>query len=581
MAPSETVISSQEESQSQEALRAKQEAAEQEAFQAFTLDTFRKEAASNTINLHYLLADPSSYGITDYPLTLGTVTAHTEETASSLQNMQDTLNEFQYDLLSDEQKVTYDVLEHYLAVEAMGADYPLYYEPLSPNIGIQSQLPVLLAEYAFYSEKDVTDYLGLLDQVDDYFAQILEFEQQKAQAGLFMNDVLVDQVIAGCRDFIAVPANNYLITVFNEKIETVPNLTEEAIAQYRQANEEAVLNQVIPAYQTLVDGLYNLKGSGINQGGLCGLPEGKAYYEYLVARYTGSSRSVEELIELTLQKLEEDIRSASLLNYKTGGLTEAAGAFSFSLSDPQEILDYLKSSLDENFPALPDTSCTLKYVDPSMEDSSSPAFYLTPPMDRLSDNVIYINQAKISESSGNRLFPTLAHEGYPGHLYQTVYTSTVCTDPLRQLISWPGYSEGWASYVEFMAYEMDPGVDKDTASFMSLNASASLALYALMDFYINYEGYGIPEISQFLKQWFAVEDETVVREVYYLIAGAPANYLKYYIGYLEICLLKEDAKNLWGDDFTLKDFHTFFLDMGEAPFDVIRDHMPSSAPSAS
>lgn len=100
-------------------------------------------------------------------------------------------------------------------------------------------------------------------------------------------------------------------------------------------------------------------------------------------------------------------------------LVDALDTYAFQYTKPDEILETLKGQISKDFPALPKCSYKVKYVPKALEGSLSPAFYLVPPLDRYQDNVIYINGG--TRFQNEDLFPTLAHEGYPGHLYQNVY----------------------------------------------------------------------------------------------------------------------------------------------------------------
>ena len=100
-------------------------------------------------------------------------------------------------------------------------------EPLRPTTGIQSQLPVLYEEYRFRQPADVEDYLALLALTGDYFNQIIRFEQQKAQAGLFMSDYACNTLISQCSAFTADPDQHYLIQTFDHKIDAMSELMEE------------------------------------------------------------------------------------------------------------------------------------------------------------------------------------------------------------------------------------------------------------------------------------------------------------------------------------------------------------------
>lgn len=539
----------------------------QKAFDTFTDDIFREEIVENTLNLHYILKNPENFGIDDYQVSLGEATSESlRENFSLEQEFLAELEEFPYEELTEEQKKTYDILHDNLTVSLSSQDYLLYFEELSPTIGTQSQLPILMAEYSFYSERDVQDYLALLEQIPIYYEQLIAFEKEKSANGLFMSDRAVDDITESCRAFLADQENHYLLKTFDERIDALTDLSDEKKEEYKARNREVFAQSVVPAYQTLIDGLTALMGSGQYEGGLCHYPEGKTYYEYLVRMNTGTGHTIEELKTLINERVNQQLTQFSL-QYMSSGLSEEdLSGFSFSLSDPAEILEDLKGKLSEDFPEIPDTNYTIKYVPEPLEDTLSPAFYLTPPLDAPQDNVIYINNSQLDAAS---LYSTLAHEGYPGHLYQSVYEAEGNTCPLLSLLSCTGYSEGWATYVEHYAYELDDGIDSGLARLMSLNNSVTLGFYAVMDIGINYDGWTLEDTADFISQYFGITDPEVADEVYYTMVEEPANYLNYYIGYLEILLLREQAEEALGDAFVLKDFHSFILDMGGCSFRVI------------
>ena len=542
-------------------------------FENFTTSLFCEEITENTLNLHYALEDPASFGISDYPLTLGEYSQnYFQETAERADELLTQLKEFDYDELTYNQKLTYDILENTLKLSRESRDFPYYEEALQPSIGIQSELPTLFAEYTFNTERDITDYLALLKDVNRYFTDIIAYEQEKSDAGLFMSDYCADMVIKDCESFISQTDDNFLITTFEERLDEIEWLDEGKKEAFILENRKLVTGDVISAYQMLIDGLRKLKGIGVNEGGICNYDNGKDYYKYVLQQSVGTDRPVKELENMTIDRITADFRAMQELMKNNPRLNTASGDFEFSLTDPLEIIQDLQEKMLEDFPKLEtDINLQIKYVSKSMEDSLSPAFYLTPPIDNPVDNVIYINGGS---SDSSDLYSTLAHEGYPGHLYQTVYTASCSNSPIRYLCSTAGYSEGWATYVENLAYSYDTGIDTDLASLMQHNNNLSLGLYALLDFYINYEGQTPDEIADFLKN-YGITDTEAITEVYYYIVSQPCNYLKYYIGYLEILDLKTDAQEALGDSFNLKKFHTFFLEMGDSPFYLIREYMES------
>ena len=225
--------------------------------------------------------------------------------------------------------------------------------------------------------------------------------------------------------------------------------------------------------------------------------------------------------------------------------------------------------MEADFPSVASVSCQVKYVDPSLEKYLSPAFYLTPPLDRMNEHVIYINPASHYDSLS--LYTTLAHEGWPGHLYQTLYENSCGFDPVRNLLHFGGYVEGWATYVEWLSYAYAIP-DQEMAELLSANGAVSLGLHARADVGIHYEGWSLEDAEYFFSGYGVTNPDTVY-QIYQSVIQDPGNYLKYYLGASEILKLKEQAEAALSDRFVLKYFHTFFLSIGHSPFPVIEDYM--------
>lgn len=545
------------------------------AFDAYVDTLFKEDVAENTINLHYTLAHPENFGITDYEISLGSYGVDDfKENVRELEEMKDRLLRFNRKNLSKEQRLTYDILLDYVETELSVKDLTLYTEVLGPTTGYQSQLPVVLAEYTFRTRRDIEDYLSLLSQMDEMAGQIIAFEEEKAQAGLFMSDYAADAIITQCEDFISEPEGNYMIDVFNDKISAFEGLTEEEKEGYRKENHDLVTGEVVKAYRTLIDGLRALKGSGKNELGICYYEDGKAYYEYLLRSGTGSDVSVKK----QKKRIERYIKDYYQMLYHALGenpeIYEDIMAYQFPDMEPEEILEDLKGKIGEDFPDPPKVGYTVKYVHPSMEENMSPAFYLTTPVDDIQNNLIYINQKQTgAEAEGKmELYTTLAHEGYPGHLYQNAYTASGNLPLIRNLFSFTGYAEGWATYVEFeYAYDY-AGADETLADLLAGNEACLLGLMAYIDIGIHYDGWDREDVAEYLAD-FGVEDQDATDEIFDYVVEEPGSYLSYFIGYLEFLDLREMAKEELGDTFDIKQFHDFILRTGPAPFYIIEDYM--------
>ena len=536
-------------------------------FRTFTRSLFQTEVSANTISLHYTLRSPSDYGIADIPATYGSLSSDPVAAKASVRNVLSSLQEFDPDTLSSENALTFKILDTYLKNASTGTDYLLYQEPLGPVSGIHTQLPVLLSEYSFYDTQDVETYLALLKETPSYFDSVIRFEQKKAASGLFMPDYQADSVLDTCQSFIDMGKENYLVSTFNERIASLDLLPENKKDSFQKENMKLVTEEIYPAYQNLITAIKSLKGKGMNEQGLSHFPYGKKYYEYLVRQTTGCNESISRLRLMTRAQILEDLSAMQKILFPAdAALTQASV---LEQTSPDSMLDDLRSKITDTFPKIPDVDFQVKYVPESMQDYLSPAFYMIPAIDNLTENVIYINNGQTT--SGLNLYTTLAHEGYPGHLYQTVYFSASDPDPIRSILDFGGYVEGWATYAEMMSYYLAP-LPKTEASLLQKNSSVILGLYALADMGILYDGWSVTDTVRFFSD-YGINDPNAVQSVYKLIIGSPANYLKYYIGYLKFYELKKEMADALGNQFSQKEFHRAVLDVGPAPFEIVYDEV--------
>lgn len=536
-------------------------------FRTFTRSLFQTEVSANTISLHYTLRSPSDYGIADIPATYGNLSSDPIAAKASVRNVLSSLLEFDPDTLSSENALTFKILDTYLKNASTGTDYLLYQEPLGPVSGIHTQLPVLLSEYSFYDTQDVETYLALLKETPSYFDSVIRFEQKKATSGLFMPDYQADSVLDTCQSFIDMGKENYLVSTFNERIASLDLLPENKKDSFQKENMKLVTEEIYPAYQNLITAIKSLKGKGMNEQGLSHFPYGKKYYEYLVRQTTGCNESISRLRLMTRAQILEDLSAMQKVLFPAdAALTQASV---LEQTSPDSMLDDLRSKITDTFPEIPDVDFQVKYVPESMQNYLSPAFYMIPAIDNLTENVIYINSGQTA--SGLNLYTTLAHEGYPGHLYQTVYFSASEPDPIRSILDFGGYVEGWATYAEMMSYYLAP-LPKTEASLLQKNSSVILGLYALADMGIHYDGWSVTDTVRFFSD-YGINDANAVQSVYKLIIGSPANYLKYYIGYLKFYELKKEMADALGNQFSQKEFHRAVLDVGPAPFEIVYDEV--------
>lgn len=560
-------------------------------FQKLADTMFCQEMERDTLSMHYILASPQTYGLSETRAVLPLYSKENrQDSIKRLNEKLDELTSIKKSRLKSEDARTYTLLLSFLENEKLTASFPYYEEPLSPSSGVPVQLPILLAEYTFRSEQDVKNYLSLLEQLPAYFDSLLLYEKEKAAAGLFMPDSAADKVIEQCSSILDADSlkkgSHFLHTTFSKRLEELVAKGLLNVSQkeaYLEKNNTLLTKAVGPAYERLGNSLSSLKGSGCNEEGLSHYPQGREYYTCLLRKTTGSGRNVNEIKKLLLKQFQSDCQSLSSLLQKYPNLLQDM-ELSFPLTQPEQMLSHLQKAMQEDFPAFPANTKelpthSLKQVSENMEAYASPAFYLTPPIDDVTENSIYINYK--NNPQGLELYTTLAHEGYPGHLYQTVYYQLFQKQsgihPVRNLIYCGGYVEGWALYVEMLSYEyaaslaLQNGAEEKTLLSYKLEAldrSMQLCLYSLLDLAIHYDGASYETIHTLLSS-FGIDSPNITKNIYEYIREEPATYPKYYVGYLEILALKEKAKKSWGNSYHDRNFHQFLLECGPCPFGQI------------
>lgn len=571
-------------------------------FEQFAESFFLDELQVNPIHFHYSIDDPETWHIDETQLRLPVY--HAKDASNNvyaLSALSESLSGFDTDRLSESNRRLHRLLSSYLNAASLTAAYPYFSEPLSPSSGIPSELPILLAEYRFDTPEDVDLYLSILNQIPDYFDGLIQYEKEKAEAGLFMSDATADKVIRQCTELMDTHQleenNHFLELTFNQRLERLQaaGLLDEADVLACQSENDRLLTTVVaPAYDRLADELTLLKGSGKDTCGLAHHEGGRDYYKALLRMQTGSVRDIDEIKRLLYNDLQSNYTSLAELLTSDPSLKEKF------MNDPQllpqmtpeEILTYLETAIQGTFPAIPGTEAkksvryTVKYVDDGLEPYTAPAFYMTPPIDNVWNNTIYINALDTTDDIS--LFTTLAHEGYPGHLYQTLYSQEFWENsgmtPLRSVLYYGGFVEGWAMYAEMTSYDYAISLIRNSHPEAAgyylacrLDRQIQLCLYALLDIAIHYDGASFEDVCEILSSFGSLNEDTM-KAVYAYIAEEPCNYPKYYLGYLEIMELKKQAAALWGDNGTafLYRFHCFLLENGPADFGTLTGLLYSS-----
>lgn len=565
---------------------------ETNSFQEFTNALFCYEVTSDSVTTSYTLNNPSQYQIPCLSPTLTSFSinnygreTHTKNNLYTI--LENALSKYNPETLTPSQQITYGLLSQTIQRNKALSKYPYYEELLGNSTGVQANLSVTLGEYPLDNEEDIKIYLNLLTQIPDYFQEIIEYEKIKNSKGLSTQEFVHAKTLSSLKTILEGFQNNdnSYIDTFNQRVSRISSLSKKDKNYYMEKNEKYVLKYVLPAYKSLYCYLNNTitnkkDAASIDKNtayGLSVLPNGKNYYALLVKQATGSSKTPEALISLTEETLSDAL--GTVLNtaltdqdtYQYYCENECTSLY----QSPEAILETLALLTRADYPALSKPpEYEVKNVSESLCSSLSPAFYMIPAIDNYEENTIYINPLYTNENKGN-LFTTLAHEGFPGHLYQTIYFNRSNPDPIRQILNYPGYVEGWATYVELNSYNyLDYPKNREAlCQLYKGDTIISLALSSRIDLGVHYEGWTLEDVEQFFeKNGFR---SYYAEDLYTYVMEAPANYLSYFIGYLEILQIKEEYKNLTMENYSEKEFHRKVLNAGPCDFETLRSSVLS------
>lgn len=551
----------------------------QKKFDRFLNSCFREYAAENTVTLHFKLSNPSAYGIkTPVSPTYGDLSSDAlKKNCSRSKELLQKLYTFPTSSLTKKQKLTWQIFQDYLNESIMNEKYILYSSPLGTN-GLQSEIPVTLSEYRLDNEKDIKDYLSLVNQVPELFTQILDFEQERRNAGLISPSFVISDTIDQIDQFLnASEENNPLIQSFEDRLTEVESLSKDQKASYIANNRLLVTDKVLPAYKSLKTSLQAYTNDSKNTSSkerLCEYKNGQDYYKFLLMSNVGTDFSPEDCITILESQLKNTVKDISSLTTKNKDLYTEYLSATPALSAPKEIMKTLKNDSLIDFPEIKNISCQLKNVPDALSGTSACAFYLVPPIDSTKDNIIYINKSRVDS---NELFSTLAHEGYPGHLYQTNYFLTTNPSPLRTFLHCAGYDEGWGTYAQLYSYNfiefknVDEQTTKQLRQLYRDNDLLSLSLSSLCDLYVNYKNYDENALANYL-QTYGIDKDSA-QNLYRYVIENPTTYLSYSIGCYELDQLKQTMSDSLGKDFKISDFHEAVLNVGSCNFSILRQEI--------
>lgn len=505
---------------------------------------------------------PEKFGINEQsvPVTLGEFTEEANDVwLADCRHWLERLRKIDRASLNEQNAFAYDVYCRYFELELLYDGLFYCYEPLDEYVGLQVNLPLTFGLYRFYEEQDIENYLTLLADVPRYYDQVLAFEQKRAELGLFMTEEMLDLILADFASVVDSRDNSFLYATFRAALEELDFLTEEQREAYYARNDALLKTSWADSHQKMYDGLSSLRPYCRESVGAKDLgADALRYYEAALCSESASPFTVEEAVAFLEGCLDEYIHSLNF-HYQMTDETELDVTSGTIEGDVR----YLRTLMREIVPTMPDV--TVSYVDfpPELEDAASPAAYLIPTLDGYTDNIILINPKYGSD------LMTLAHEGYPGHMYQFVYQYGLEELPMFQkVITTNGYAEGWSTNMELHVSELADAYDANYCQMIFYDDMATNTIVTLCSLQVN--GYGMDEraLAVYLEEWNLQEFSS---EIYDMAVNMPIYYFKYVLGFAQHRDILNRCEEL--AQFDSVSYYQEYLKWGPCYFDQIEEKM--------
>ncbi|MBO4242673.1 MAG: DUF885 family protein [Clostridiales bacterium] len=535
-------------------------------------ETIQRYIGGSYVNAVLYFEDPSAWGIeTDEP-SWGEISYDSTEDLEFIDEELEKLYSIDYENLDDQDRIFYDRVTSDFELSKYMMSYTafMYYEPVfNPLTGPQNDVLFLLTVLDFDTVEDAENYIELLRDIDRYYDELCEFEERRAVYGFASSPEVYEATAETFDDLVDMAPDCFLYDTFEERLDNIDGLTDQQRTDLIDEHTSVMQDVVFPEFQECADRMRALETFNGSDQGMSSYEGGEAYFTALFEDQTDSSVSIEESIT----------RLDNYLDYISDTIDEIANSgdyswvntylyHSYSMGDTQANLDYLETAIADDFPSIPEHSYSLMEVPEAFQDSFSPAAYLAYHLENNDSNMILTNMASDDPDLGI----TIAHEGYPGHMFQSLYHRSICEHPYMYIFAPIAFEEGWATYIENYAYKYfdEPNDGRD---FIMIENELNVVIMARCDIGINYENWTIDDVADLYSDIYDA-DVTAddVQDLYNLLVSDPCYAIKYGCGFINTGYTMEQIRSEFPDATDLEIF-TAYLNAQPGTFENIEEHM--------
>jgi uncharacterized protein (DUF885 family) len=509
---------------------------------------------------------------------------------------------FDYDTLSPEDKMSYDIWKYQYDQSAEGAAYRYNGFVFDQMNGIQNFLPTFLISFhSVDTPEDVTAYIKRIGESARALRESIAVARESADRGVhapkFAYEGVIDQskkVITGA-PFTDGEDSAILADIKSDTQALVDagSLDEVQAAALVAEAEEALKGDFLSAYNEVIafatEDMANSPDSTQPVGAFL-QPDGAAYYNYRLETQTTTHMTADEIHELGLsevarlrgdmEKVKDEVEFKGSLEDFFNMLRESKGDERFYypntdegreayIADATAAIDRIKAELPEYFGILPKADLVVKRVEAFREQDGAAQHYFPGTPDGSRPGTYYAHLSDMTSMPKRELEVIAYHEGIPGHHMQISIAQELTGIPqFRTQAGFTAYAEGWGLYAEWLAKEM-PGTYADPYSeFGRLGSEIWRAIRLVIDTGLHSKGWTEEQAVQYFLDNAAITETQARSEVRRYIV-MPGQATAYKIGMIKIQQLRAKAEAELGDKFDIRGFHDTVLGGGALPLELL------------
>lgn len=537
------------------------------------LDGVEKAVIANCIQDYadaaVIFENPDDFGIFLDDVTWGDCDLDSSDNLEFAQEELNILYTIDATSLDEQDKIFYDKIVYDLEEEVYTSSFTAfnYMTPVFNSFtSIQCEILFVLDVFEFDTVEDAENYILLLEDIDRYFDGLCACEEQRAEYGYIMSDETYEEIAVSFDNLAAQDADCFLYDTFKTRLDNIDGLSDADRTRLISDEETAMHETVFPEFTECASRMRDLEGNGGGDVGLCSYLGGQAYYSALFRSDSNCSEEVMDVaseIETSIQSLYSNVITLTMSG--DASMIDEYMNHDYSVGDTQANLALLSSAITPDYPAIPEHTYTLMNVPDALADNFSPAAYLGYHLDNFDSNLIITNTSAVSTDFGL----TCAHEGYPGHMYQSIYTRSIAEHPYMYISSSTGYNEGWAQYVQCNSAQYF-GASTNAALLVNADSEINILLMARMDIGINYEGWSLNQCATELSTISGIDlAASDLESAYKICIADPCYPIPYGVGYFETASILNDAQANHPNATALQ-IHQAYLDAQTGTYEQIR-----------